>query len=125
MGTNYYGKKMPETKDIDNVILKIRNNELEDAKTILEQLINKTTIHIGKASSGWKFVFDANEKTFYTFEEYKEYLKEYVITSEYGKIISHNEFWELVEKKQILSSAKNDNYCLLDGYEFFLSTNFC
>ena len=130
MGTNYYGKKMLKTEEIniENVILKLRNNEIEDAKSILDGLVKKTKIHIGKTSCGWKFIFNGNDMKFDSINDFKDFLKGFEITSEYGNSYSFEEFWEIVDNRQDFNSFDNDyitNFTSLADYLFSKSTNFC
>ena len=95
-------------------------------------------IHIGKSSIGWMFLFQTQNETWNdppvvwnTFNQLKDWLKkytvdskEYVIIDEYDKIVSFDDFVELVENKQ------NDEHCRgnpdnfsyhtknVDGYRF-------
>ena len=128
MGTNFYGRKIPQTKSLNEIAVKILNSEISGAKELLDNLLKETEIHIGKLSGGWKFLFDSNEKTFNSINEYKEYLKDYEIMSEYGESYSFEEFWEKVNDNQNERIAKLDyskHYFVIDNYEFSKSTNFC
>ena len=64
-------------------------------------------IHLGKSSVGWKFGFRGYEKwdlghIIHSEKDLKMWLEvtTHVITDEYGKDISDEEFWELVERKR-------------------------
>lgn len=87
-------------------------------------------IHLGKSSFGWQFSFQYNGGKFYkNVPEMKEWLKDKEIKDEYGKVVSHKEFWDMVAIKQ---TAQNKNHALeaiksdkssyyeevIDGYSF-------
>ncbi len=111
MGTNYYAvRNTPTTQD---------------------------PIHIGKSSIGRMFLFQSqNDKwndppiVWNTFPQVKDWLKkytvdttEYVIIDEYDKIISYDEFVEMIEykqkDKQCRGNPDNFAYCKnVDGYRF-------
>jgi hypothetical protein len=69
-------------------------------------------VHIGKSSAGWLFHFQTQNEKWYdppivwnTFNQVKDWLKkytvdskEYVIIDEYDRIISLDEFLEMVER---------------------------
>ena len=127
MGTNFYGKKIPTKKQLEEIADTVLQGKLEIVKEMLEDF---ETIHIGKSSGGWRFLFDHNSCVRPTFEEYKEWVSEFEITSEYGEKVSQEDFWKLVERKQTeKSSIEKTNhpewYIIIDGYEFSTSTNFC
>ena len=95
MGTNYYAvKKKP---------------------TIASPL------HIGKSSSGWKFLFHEvkigycdydYELEIHTCEQWEKFLKsnnEIIILNEYDEEISVNDFLELVNKKQSENNEREHN----------------
>jgi len=80
-------------------------------------------IHLGKASCGWKFLFQLNGKKYYSsIDELKEWLKGKEIINEDDELVSHEEFWGVVAKKQLelLSHQYYDTgYEVIDGYEFW------
>ena len=83
-------------------------------------------VHLGKSSIGWIFSFQLNGGIFYkNIEEMKQWLIGKEIEDEYDKTISHTEFWEMVEAKQLQESNKshaNQTDCRhsteIDGYSF-------
>jgi len=108
MGTNYY------TKDKE-----------------CEHCGRHEEIHLGKSSAGWQFSFQYNGGRYYkSVEEMKEWLKGRTITDEYGREVSHDEFWGLVDMKQSDPSNKNhaeevqkdygarEYELIIDGYSF-------
>ena len=88
MGTNYYAVRTRPTTD--------------------------EPIHIGKASLGWKFLFQAMDEKYNeppvvwnTYDQVYEWLykhtvesNDYVIIDEYDEVISFDDFIKLVEEKQ-------------------------
>lgn len=90
-------------------------------------------IHIGKASIGWRFHFQAqNEKwndppiIWNTYEQVYEWLykntvenDKYVIMDEYDSIVSFEEFINLVEEKQKINNP-DDFACArnVNGFRF-------
>ena len=103
MGTNYYAvKKKPS-------------------------LYNRT-IHIGKSSAGWLFLFHDNDE-FHTYPQFKKWLEnnvdtgEYILLDEEEQEITTNKLLEIIDKKQNDSHNLNnpDNFINaknVDGYRF-------
>lgn len=87
-------------------------------------------LHIGKSSAGWRFLFHRPfdwewDKPLNTFEQWRDCLKEttesgtHVIMDEYDRIISYDEFIELVERKQKEDSPDMFAHCdNVNGYRF-------
>ena len=108
MGTNYYVKKKDGS--------------------------HKDTIHIGKSSAGWKFLFQSapayenyfNKTNLNTFEVWKDFLEKYVgyskygkkaiIIDEYDKRIYLKEFLNMIDEKQLEPNVGNSE--LRNGYRF-------
>lgn len=70
-----------------------------------ETIISNNTIHIGKRSCGWKFLFNHNNWKYYghTRESIDNFLRGcYEIRNEYGDIFTVDEFWE-----EFVDSCKN------------------
>ena len=101
--------------------------------------------HIGKASGGWKFLFDGNRGLTDSFKKIQELIAENPdkIRDEYGKQILPKEFFGLVEAKQdgmdiadYIEKYKDDiyikanrirtdvEYYCEDGYRFSTVTDF-
>lgn len=82
-------------------------------------------IHLGKSSGGWQFSFQYNGGQFYkNVTEMKEWLKDKEIEDEYGRKISQEEFWQMINDKQ---KEENHNHAriysdtrnfVIDGYSF-------
>ena len=110
MGTNYYIKK----------------------DTCQECGHTPPSIHLGKSSQGWQFSFQYNDGQYYkNVEEMKEWTKDKIITDEYERVISWEEFWEMVDEKQKREGNMNHsdyiklhhpsmmpNNVKIDGYSF-------
>lgn len=76
-------------------------------------------IHLGKSSFGWRFVFQFNGGKFYKdVDEMTVWLRDKKIVDEYGKNISHDDFWEMVQYKQ--GEKNKGGIYLMDigGYDF-------
>lgn len=88
------------------------------------------SIHIGKSSAGWKFLFRGYFKgENYIFEnleiksidDWKTFLKnyDYIILDEYDKIISYDDFFKMVEKLQSNNNIDDFRYNgNINGYRF-------
>lgn len=139
MGTNYYARPIKTIQQIQNTRQKVefeirmltRNSSIELDDLIQEwetlKLKQCEVVHIGKSSVGWKFLFNHNDWQYFTnIEEMKEWLKDQEIESEYGKVISFEDFWEMVEKKQEIQSPISNKswYVFKEGFEFSSSTSF-
>ena len=98
-------------------------------------------IHIGKSSVGWMFLFHRqNEKwddppiSWNSFEQVANWLmehtvitKDFVIMDEYDRIVTYDDFIQMVKAKQELCRDNPDNfrYCQnVDGYRF-CDEDFC
>ena len=93
----------------------------------------KEEFHIGKSSSGWKFLFQ-DTPYYTTYEGLKDFFKDHIdtgewkIINEYGEDVSSKDFIGLVERKQ--SDPFDDNICNFandirneNGYRF-METDF-
>jgi len=97
MGTNYYLKIYH-----GDICSKCgRSDELEE-------------IHIGKSSSGWKFVIDTNHGAFNSFQEMRNILEKNPnkIFDEYGQNISLFELYSKIYNKRNGISGDNEK---IDG----------
>lgn len=98
--------------------------------------VNKP-IHIGKSSMGWLFCFQSQKDTWHeppivwnTYNQVKDTLKrltvdstDFVIMNEYDEVVSFDDFFGLVDKKQAdkrnLENPDNFTYSRnVDGYRF-------
>ena len=122
MATNYYAVKIPTVKNYTELVDKIKNCPISEAIKYIEK--QETEIHIGQFVGGWKFLFKWNEDLYKSYEELIEYLKDCVITSEYGNKMTLKEFETMVENTQIKKSRFEfqdlnlPNHIYVNGYEF-------
>ena len=88
-------------------------------------------IHLGKSSMGWQFTFQYNGGEFYkNIQEMADWLADKEIEDEYGQPVSHEEFWKMIEAKQIPQNQNHaammhekypehkDREYIIDGYSF-------
>lgn len=107
MGINYYAIRPLSKEEEENVIKSVKSKDYNTAKQILEKKTNP--IHIGKASHGWKFLFDTNNEKYY--ELNKESINNFInsgviLQDESGEIITPTEFWVIVDE---LKNGKDNN----------------
>ena len=102
MGTNYYAiRKLP--RSIKGKLCELLENDLYDeAKSLFND--NYEKIHIGKNSSGWKFLFNYNNFKYYDLnkESIDKFLRkeDIILCNEYKENINIDEFWDLVESNK-------------------------
>lgn len=91
-----------------------------------------SAIHIGKSSLGHKFLFrgylsgdeeglDSEKLNIASIEDWKKYLdnKELVILDEYDRLISYEEFFDMIERMQLNENEDDFKYNgNIDGYRF-------
>jgi hypothetical protein len=75
------------------------------------------SLHIGKSSAGWKFLFHKHEGKTETVQQWKDLTAKGEIVDEYGKTWAYDDFWALVENKQSETRYTNAGE-LIDGYNF-------
>ena len=115
MGTNFYARIIPKEEDIKRVHRIIdgylTGNTLEIDDDILKDAVQK--IHLGKRSSGWQFLWQANPKYYQdNLESIKEFLsRDYVII--------YNEYEERFTLEKFLD--KEIGYCLYNDPEYFMN----
>lgn len=140
MGTNFYAKRIPikETKrKLANIIKVempskhelyklIENGSAEDVSQKLYDLWEKftrtnenenETIHLGKRSCGWQFLWHFYDGKFYSdnLNSIKEFLNnpEYQIVDEYGDVFTTEEF---LNNEIGYCLYKTDDLCDLESY---------
>jgi hypothetical protein len=74
-------------------------------------------LHIGKSSAGWKFLFRKHSGKAENIQQWKELTAKGEIIDEYGRLVTNDWFWDLVENKQKESRHTNAGE-LIDGYNF-------
>ncbi|MBU2233142.1 MAG: hypothetical protein KKG69_17900 [Alphaproteobacteria bacterium] len=80
MGTNYYTESAPKCPTCGH---------------------QESDLHIGKSSSGWKFIFMPHTSRGLTsWAKWKDYLKDRVIRDEYGDVVSLDWLSDLIDSKQ-------------------------
>lgn len=106
MGTNYYAIPKATDELKKKIIEKIDANELQEAKLLIPD-----SIHIGKQSGGWQFCFNHNDWQYFgkSLAELEVFLLTCNIEDEYGKSITSDEFWQMV----------NANKEKLDNKEYY------
>lgn len=115
MGTNFYAMIIPKEEDIKRIHRIIdgylTGNTLEIDDDILKDAVQK--IHLGKRSSGWQFLWQANPKYYQdNLESIKEFLsRDYVII--------YNEYEERFTLEKFLD--KEIGYCLYNDPEYFMN----
>ena len=95
MGTNFYAQKRMTQEQRNKFCEYIENNEVLKADSFLEELKKMTEkIHIGKRSSGWKFLWDCHNFEYFapSKESLMEFLKSVEITNEYKEVFTFEEF---------------------------------
>jgi hypothetical protein len=80
-------------------------------------------LHIGKSAAGWKFLFRKHVGVAENVQQWRDLTAKGAIIDEYGKVISYEDFWALVESKQSETRfSVGDGYSrcseLIDGYNF-------
>ena len=121
MGTNYYGTVIPTAQEKDVILEKVLKGSWVEAKSLMPP-----TIHIGKSAIGWRFCFNHNDWDYFgrkDIEQMKSFLRRLLIADEYGREISFNDFWELVESKQA-AKAGYEYHEEHMGYIFSTSSEF-
>jgi hypothetical protein len=66
------------------------------------------TLHIGKSSGGWKFGFHGipdHEPPLTSWRAWREFLADRIITDEYGRTLTLDEFRDVVEKRYTPTGA--------------------
>lgn len=115
MGTNFYARIIPKEEDIKRVHRIIdgylTGNTLEIDDDILKDAVQK--IHLGKRSSGWQFLWQANPKYYQdNLESIKEFLSQ-------DDVIIYNEYEERFTLEKFLN--KEIGYCLYNNPEYFMN----
>lgn len=119
MGTNVYVKFKPTPKELlDKIDLYNKTKYTKFLYDFLDKFNNfneENTIHIGKRSGGWKFLFNHNNWKYYdwTRESINEFLKSCDrIYDEYDENLTVEEFW-----RDFVDSNSDG----IDGEEYYTS----
>ncbi len=108
------------------------------------EFLNDAKVHLGKRSSGWKFVWNFNKNLYYSNkEELFEFIRSGRVVDEYGRLIPNEEFiedaleWEqpdgLIYNKDYIKSHPlnasidmSGHYCkIIDGLVVSPHDDFC
>lgn len=107
MGTNYYRMKTISKEDREKLhkkldeVLDVRGRDYILTEE-LEEIKNKSEVHICKSSCGWQVNFDHNWGKYY--QPNRKSLEEFLsepdtwIEDEYGERISYDDFWKFVKE---------------------------
>ena len=130
MSTNYY--KIPKASEVrikyldlvgkindldiwspDNIMNEFRDIEKGFERwSAWDEFIDGLKIHIGKRSSGWKFLWNFQDNKYYTNkEELLEFIRSGRIVNEYGELQDTEEFI-----KMALEWGQPDGYVLDENY---------
>lgn len=135
MGTNYYriptheeitNRKYQLMDEISDVVLSPYNivNEFPPS-TPWENFTKSLSIHLGKRSGGWKFLWNFHKGKYY---ENKDELFEFInsgrVVDEYGEIIKNKEFIDMAlnwyeNGKDFTDESYIDGLRVSDSTEFF------
>lgn len=99
MGTNYYAK---------------------DKKVVV--MPAEESIHIGKRSSGWRFMFHLHKDYYKDYNTLIDWLRHKDIYDEYGNRIPLKEFEKIV--KEVQNGQAHEGAAVIDGYDFY-EGDFC
>lgn len=102
MGTNVYAtiKNIYTDEVLDQYSKLAMSHDIEGLRRLNEEmnrLDSSNCIHIGKRSSGWKFLFNHNDWKYYDFtrESIDKFLRScYEIKNEYDEILTVDRFWK-------------------------------
>lgn len=102
MSTNVYA--IIENVYTDSILQEIeylaKNHDIKGLEELNKKISNRiehNTIHIGKRSGGWKFLFNHNNWKYYDYTKCSiiKFLKScHIIRNEYGDILSVKKFWD-------------------------------
>ena len=100
MGTNVYAiRKRPPVpyKKIQKAAKREDYETIKEQVDHYEELLKNNTVHIGKRSGGWQFLFNANNWRYY--DHTKKSIMRFLhscdhIENEYGEILTPEQFWQ-------------------------------
>ena len=160
MGTNYY--RIPTVEEMENkktkLIRSVTNLDISPSniecgfrvavddqwgsESAWDTFIDGTNIHLGKRSSGWKFLWNWNSNKFYkTKEELFKFIRDGRVVNEYGELMDTEEFikmtlewgqeegWDIESyykknpERNVWGDRKHEEY--VDGLRVSTSTDFC
>ena len=78
------------------------------------------TIHLGKTSCGWQFLFHKN-RSVKDYKSFCKFIKTGKIVDEYGSVVTEEEMLQIVNKPK--DFLHHDHCEIIDGYDF-IDTDF-
>lgn len=120
MGTNYYAIPKADEETKAKIIEAIKNELWGEARSIMPE-----SIHIGKSSMGWQFLFNHHDWQYFdkTQASIAKFLDNCVIYDSYNETITPNQFWVMVDRKRE-HRAETQYGFIEDGLVFSDSTDF-
>lgn len=96
MGLNYYAVPSATDELKKTLCEKIMADDFEGVEAWLPR-----KIHIGKSSIGWKFLFNHHHWKHFNNDYFslEAFLSNNRIIDEYGRHVSFDDFWKMVDKK--------------------------
>jgi hypothetical protein len=115
MGTNFYripkeeeleekkkklidGVKNLDIKSLKNIVLNFNYNKYDsyEYSSVWDDFLEGNLIHLGKRSSGWRFLWNFNKEKYYqTKEELFKFIKEGRVIDEYGEELESDQFIDM------------------------------
>lgn len=95
MGTNVYMKRIPTESELNEIKALVDNRRFDEAIEFINQA--RKTVHIGKRSCGWKFLFAPNSDHYSeNWDSINSFLHEpgWELVNEYGDHLTPAEFYE-------------------------------
>jgi len=119
MGTNFYYTipiKERDKKALREMVNKLPDIDIDDIKDKLEEIEKGHSIHLGKRSYGWQFLWNYHKGELYSasLKSIKKYLEDKggTIMNEYGQPFTIDEFFDEIKN----SLYKDENHC--DAYQY-------
>lgn len=81
----------------------------------------RQTIHLGRASHGWKFLFHKQQRIF-NYKTFCEAINNGIIEDEYGRQLSKDDLIDIIGCFQ--NGKDHEEVEIIDGYDF-LDRDFC
>ena len=116
MGTNFYARIIPKEDEKNELINKIVNNQYDEIDDLASELYGRrneytrrgNVIHLGKRSSGWKFLWNPN-----TIKYYDGYIDQE--TKEYVPVYKYDQVYPLT-KQGITDFCNREDVIITDEY---------
>lgn len=145
MGTNYYARIIPKEKDKQTLKEAIDNNDYNTIESMVKQMYSSLDeyshkggeIHLGKASCGWRFLwnpniheycdgyFDENKhfvpvyKSWKLYELTKQGITDFIMRDD---IEIYDEYGDLEDKQEFLEYALNKDG--IDNKEYYTNSKY-